>query len=322
MAQTTWFQGLPVIGKLPPARAAAKLRELGDAKTAGSLQRVAAKKPGGAATRGAGASPRSSTKPPESVRWWPFHDKPWQHTSHAFGFIAAGLTRKKQLEIRHAGDIPADPTLKGARIKITLDRFRVAEYPGRGIHRILLDFYAQNQTSGGAEDLHFNLTCRVHEGDDAAILGYPIFVGLNVGGEGVALRCFTVNVKNDDDEALLSALESDVFKSGLKLVSTLQPAIATLSGMAVALTKSMATRHRNVAVQDFYVGLDFTDIPLRARLSEGSYVAVQLPKHALSIWDWSEWVYNPSKGQIVRKNDSKVLIPYNYLILSVSRYGE
>jgi hypothetical protein len=71
----------------------------------------------------------------------------------------------------------------------------------------------------------------VREGQQAPIIGYPIFIGLNVGSEGVAFKCFTVNVKNDDDEALLSFLESDAFKARLKLVSTMQQAIAPLSGM-------------------------------------------------------------------------------------------
>ena len=33
--------------------------------------------------------------------------------------------------------------------------------------------------------------------------------------EGVVFRCLTVNVKNEDDEALLGFLESDIFKAGL-----------------------------------------------------------------------------------------------------------
>ena len=120
----------------------------------------------------------------------------------------------------------ADASLKNARIKITLDRLRVASYPGGGLHRVLFDFYAQNQVPGGAEDLHFNATFRVREGEHAAVVGFPIFIGLNVGTEGVAFRCYTVNVANEEDERLLGFLESDTFKSGLRLATTAQPAIA------------------------------------------------------------------------------------------------
>lgn len=91
-------------------------------------------------------------------------------------------------------------------------------YPGKGVHHVLFDFYAQNQLSDkNVEHLHFNATYRAREGERAAILGFPIFIGLNVGSEGVAFKCFTVNVKNEQDEALLDFLNSDVFKAGLKL---------------------------------------------------------------------------------------------------------
>jgi hypothetical protein len=196
----------------------------------------------------------------------------------------------------------------------------VADYPGSGTHRILFDFYAQNQVSSGIEHLHFNATYRVRENEEAAIIGYPIFVGLNVGIEGVVFRCLTVNVKNEDDEVLLGFLESDVFKSGLMLATTAQPAIAPLSSMAVALTKSIARRHKNVPVQEFYIGLDFTKMPFRARLNEGSYIAVQIPEAFERVWDWDEWVYHPKSGQVVSRDDEAKLIPYNYLVFSVSRY--
>ncbi len=119
------------------------------------------------------------------------------------------------MPIRHASNLVADARLKNARIRITLDRLRVASYPGGGLHRVLFDSSAQNQVPGGAEDLHFNATLRVREGEHAAVLGVPIFVGLNVGTEGVAFRSYTVNVANEEDERLLGFLESDVFKSGL-----------------------------------------------------------------------------------------------------------
>ena len=158
------------------------------------------------------------------------------------------------------------------------------------------------------------------EGEQVAVIGYPIFVGLNVGADGVALKCFTVNVANQEDEAFLGFLDSNAFKTGLKLASTLQPAIAPFSEMAVAVTKSIAGRHRNVPVQDFYMGLDFTGIATGARLASGSYLAVQIPETMQTVWDWDDWVYTPGNGQVVNKTDPTMLIPYNYVVFSVSRY--
>ncbi len=298
---TQWFEE-PVLGELRPAQAAEKLREMGENEAASALERTA------------------DTVTYGKHGFWPFQDKAWQHTAHAFGYIAPSHSGNEPVPIRHAGNISADTALKNARIKITLDHFRVVEYPGKGTHSILFDFYAQNQVLGDVEHLHFNAVYRVREGERAAVCGYPVFVGLNVGSEGVAFKCRTVNVKNEDDEALIGFLESDVFRSGLKLVLTAQPAIAQLSSMAVSLTERIAKRHRNVSVQDFYLGLDFTNILTRARFAEGSYLAVQIPETLERVWDWSDWVYHPASGQVVNKNDQAKLIPYNYLVFGVSRY--
>jgi hypothetical protein len=75
-------------------------------------------------------------------------------------------------------------------------------------------------------------------------------------------------------------------------------------------------------VQDFYLGLDFSNITTRARLAEGSYIAVQISESMKLAWDWDEWVYDPSSGQVVNDYDRTELIPYNYIIFSVSRYEE
>ena len=306
MTTSTWFDDLPVLGALPPEEAAAKLREIGESEAATALEDAEISE---GTTKFGGLRMR-----------WPFQDKPWQHTAHAFGYLAPASPGSDPLPIQHAGNIAADATLKNGRVRITLDRLRVADYPGGSTHHVLFDFYAQNQVPDTVEHLHFNATYRVREGEQAAIIGYPVFVGLNVGTEGVAFKCFTVNVKNDADEAFLGFLESDVFKGGLKLAATAQPAIGLFSETVLGLTKAIARRNRNVPVQDFYMGLDFSTIVMGARLAEGSYIAVQIPETFQTVWDWSEWVYNPANGRIANSENPTQLIPYNYLVFSVSRY--
>lgn len=307
-----WFEDTPVLAKLPPERAAAKLRELGDIKTAEAIENSIQK------TTTRGLTTRSDTG------WnWPRlgEPKPWQHTSHTFGYIPPFEPGSLHMvDIIHASNTKADNNLKNSRIKITLDRLRIADYPGGGIHRILFDFYAQNHVKDGVEHLHFNQTYRAQEGEQAGIIGYPVFIGLQVGTEGIAFKCYTVNVKNDDDEAILNFLDTDVFRSGLKLATTAQPAIAPLVGMAVGLTKMIAERHRNVPVQDFYMGLDFSNTPTGARLAQGSYIAVQIPERDQTAWNWQKWIYNPSNGHVVQRDSTGMLIPYNYIIIGVSKY--
>ena len=162
MTTPIWFDDLPVLGRLPPSEAVAKLREIGENKAANAIE--TAKDARNFQTFG--------------LRERLFPDRQWQHTAHAFGYLAPAPPGSEPLPIQHAGNIEADPTLRNSRIKITLDRLRVADYPGGGTHRILFDFYAQNQVPGSIEHLHFNATYRVREGEEAAIIGYPIFVGL------------------------------------------------------------------------------------------------------------------------------------------------
>lgn len=308
MKPRSFFDDLPVLGKLAPAEAAAKLRELGDGAAAESLE-------------GAGEESAIHAFGLEGTRaWWSFEDKPWQHTAHTFGYLAPAPPGDEALPIRHAGNIAPDASLKNARVKITLDRLRVAAYPGGGTHRLLFDFYAQNQLPGEVEHLHFNATYRAREGEQVAVINYPLFVGLNVGAEGLSFRCFTVNVKNDADEAFLGFLDSDVFKAGLKLASVAQPAVAQLSSMAVGVTRAIAARSRNVPVQDFYMGLDFGNVPTGARLAEGAYLAVQIPEKLVTEWSWDDWVFSPSHGQVISRADPTKLLPYNYVVFGVRRY--
>lgn len=167
-----------------------------------------------------------SAYPTKGIRLpWQAEPKLWMHTSHAFGYIAPGPGHSA-LPIRPLGSVRPDTRLKRSRVTITLDRLRVRSYPGNGTHRILLHFYAQNQTPEQVEDLHYNTVYRVREGEEAALRGYPLFLGLSVGSIGVRLHCWTINVSNNQDEALLALLESDVIKSGLRLATAAQPVIA------------------------------------------------------------------------------------------------
>lgn len=241
-----------------------------------------------------------------------------QYTEHAFGFIPKSGAGSR-VDINDAGNMTADASLKDQQIKITLDRLRVFQYPGSGMHTILFDFYAQHQTAnaGESQDLHFTQNYRVQEGSGAGVTGYPVFVGLKVGDQGVSFKCFTVNIKNDGDQKILGFLGSDVFKKGLQLLNTVNPIVPVVSGFATGIVDAFAHRNDNVPVQDFYMGLDFSGVQTRAQLREGSYIAVQI--RDATAWDWSQWVFKPANGQVVSRNAPSRGIPYNYVVFSVSR---
>jgi hypothetical protein len=305
------FPDIIVVGKMQPGAAAAKLRELGDNEAATAILQNEGKRDGDAKFQTFGILDAIG-----------FGTHAWQHTSHVFGYLASGGPTHVPQALQHAGNIKADLSLRNARINISLGAIRVADYPGSGTHQILFDFYGQTSSGESVNHLHFNALLRAREGDDVAVLGYPIFVGLSVGDQGVSFGCLTVNVRNDEDEQFLSFLESDIFKSGLKLLETAQPALAPLAASAENIAKGMAKRYRNVAVQNFQMGLDFSKARFGARLAEGSFIAMQVPSEIQRAWNWDNLAFNPANGQIVNVKDPAQPIPYNYIIFNVSRFSE
>ena len=301
------YPKIAVIGNMKTSEAAVRLAAMGDVKLARELTQ-AVKKAG-----------RDDVR--FSLFRWPGKDKPdpiFKYTEHAFGYIPKASS-STVVDITDAGNIQAEQSLKGASIKITLDRLRVFSYPGGGTHTILFDFYAQHQTStqGESQDLHFTQNYKVREGGGAGISGYPVFIGLRVGNEGVSFKCSTVNVNNEEDQKLLGFLGGDVFKKGVQLINASNPVLPIMTGFATGIIEAFGHRNDNVGVQDFHLGLDFSGIATRAQLREGSYVAVQVED--ASAWDWTQWVFKPSNGQIVSRSALSKSVPLNYVVFSVSR---
>ncbi|MFE8599381.1 hypothetical protein [Archangium violaceum] len=294
---------IPVLGAMSALDAAMKLRELGEDELAARLE--------GAQLDLRGSKPARSSL-------WPFQDKPWQYTEHAFGYIKAGSSTEDQ-PLVSAASIRADKNLLNSQIKITLNRLHVANYPGGNEHHILFEFSARNQAQAVAEDAHYSVSLRAREGQSAALVGIPIFVGLNVGQEGVAFKCQTINVKNTEDERLIEFMDSHPFRTGLELMKTVQPALVPLSQMVGGLAKALLKRARNVKVQEFNLGLDFGNVPMSARMAEGAYVIVQIPDTLKEDWDWRDWIYRPVTGNIVSADDLTTRLPFNYLVLGISR---
>lgn len=56
------------------------------------------------------------------------------------GFIAPGAAGSGSVPIENAATLAPDPSLRGTRIRIALDRFWVDSYPGLGTHEILMEF--------------------------------------------------------------------------------------------------------------------------------------------------------------------------------------
>lgn len=259
--------------------------------------------------------------------------RPWLNTQHQFGFIAPFTPgEKRYYPIRSANNMLADD-LVGERLNIRLDYLRIFEYPtslfdfGDNVHSILFTFEARNQVENGKEEpVAFNQLYNARVGQDAAVTGQPIFIGLTVGANGINFSCRTVNVANSTDEQLISIFNSETVTSGLNLLTTAQPALGPLLTVARGLCVSLASRRRNVPVQEVKLGLDFEDGALGARLAVGSYVVAQTER-ADDI-TWNEWMYDAETGSIMRAQQSLAdgelayPLPYNAFVFRVSRYTE
>jgi hypothetical protein len=294
----------PMFGELPATVAYETLKTWGDEEDAAAVEDAILKRGSDVAfSELALASP-----------------KPYQYTDHVFGYIAppAAGPSVPSLPIVDAHSITADLTLQNAALRITLDRLRVFDYPGGGIHHVLFDFSAEHQaTPNEKETPHFNHTYRVQEGGQAGISGYPIFVGLRAGTQGIHFAASTVNVKNDDDQRFLGFISGDLFKGGLTLLSSVNPAVPVVAGFVKGIAEGIATHNNNKAMQDVYLGLDFETVATRPKLRVGSYIVIQVPSAA--AWDWTKWQFSYSNGQIVDAANASDPVPFNYFVISISK---
>lgn len=252
---------------------------------------------------------------------WPggHHDPPpWSYSGHAVGFIPSGKPPTDDAAILPGEKVEAQADLERGRIDVRLARLGIRQYPGGDTrHSVLFTFEGQNQVPGQTENVAFNLSSDVNEGEDSGTLNWPIFIGLNVGTEGVGFKFSTVNVKNETDEDMLGIMKSEPFKAGLKLIETAQPAIAPLAGIALGLGEAFLKRNENVRVQNVSLGLDFGTDPMGFRLAEGDYIVAQVAPSAQFGWD--HWVFR--KGAIVSRLDPyESSFPYNYVAFSVTKY--
>ncbi|MEM7539489.1 MAG: hypothetical protein AAF639_45455, partial [Chloroflexota bacterium] len=298
------------IGALSTAEKIDILRELGDHETANEL----------ATSLGVPETKSLFGPVTNAIRQWRSL-KPWEYSTHSFGFLPASTPSTSPMPLYNAGQIEPDRSLYQTAVTIRLDKLRVADYPGWGTHHILFDFSARNAVEQGhQEHLHYNATFRANENQQAGVVGLPIFVNLNVGELGLAFECKTINVWNERSRKALTMLDSSVVKHGLELAKTAQPAIGPLSEIAVAFTKSILEARQNVLVQEFKLGLDFDSAVTGARLAEGSYFAVQVED--TSTWDWSQWAWHPSRDELLNRENPEMPCPYNYLIFRVSRHQQ
>lgn len=251
---------------------------------------------------------------------WNKEPEAWEHTSFAYGFIAEETGNLKELPITDARSIKADDTLCNSQITVSLDFLNVFDYPGKGKHKVMIEFNALNHISGQEQELSFNQVFSIQEGQRAPISGYPIFIGLNTGGELVQFNTRIVNISNNTDEKLLEALEGGMVSKGITLVNSLNPVIPVITQYAKAISEAILKRNQNVEITSPSMGLYFGDSAMRMKLARGSYITVQVSDP--EEFTWKDWIYDRTNGRIRSVNDKRKNLPYNYFAFSISASRE
>jgi hypothetical protein len=241
----------------------------------------------------------------------------YRSSGFVLGFIEPSAGADVTIPILPASLVQADQSLKSQRIKISLDKFFVHEYPGSGEHAILCEFAGKNQVAGEVEALRFALRTKVRDNASASISGYPIFLGVTVGSNGISFEGRAINVANSVDDVVLSALDSAAFKSGLSLIATAQPALKPFTKLAESVVKATLERKKNVQVHNFELGLDFGSNASSIRLRIGSYVVVQTDNPR---WDWSAYHWDRNTLSLQSMEGHNAPLNVNYMVFGVTRF--
>lgn len=245
-----------------------------------------------------------------------FLSRPYKSTGMVLGFIPPNSATKR---IRNISSVQADTALVNQRIKITLDKFFVAKYPGHGTHTVLCEFAGKNQVPGETEELSFAMRFNVRDNSGPAINGAPIFMGLTVAPDGISFKGKTVNVRNSGDDMVLAVLDTPPFKNGLMLLNTAQPALKPLTSLATATVSAVAKRNKNVQIHSFELGLDFNGSATSARLRCGSYIVVQTDEGA--HWNWDDYEWNATGMALHPAGNPSETPDFNYMVFAVSPFS-
>ncbi|MES2036671.1 MAG: hypothetical protein V4495_02445 [Pseudomonadota bacterium] len=246
--------------------------------------------------------------------------KAWKHTGAILGFLQTPAKKSSvKIPIHGASKVTGDTNIIGKRVKISLDKFYVSEYPGNGTHLILCEFTGKNQMSTETEELHFALRFNANDRTSASLNGVPIFMGVTVGNNGISFEGRSINVNSSGDENVLDTLGTPAFQNGLGLLLSAQPALKPFTSLATAVVKTIANKSKNAQIHNFSLGLDFEASGSSANLQYGSYVVVQCDDTL--DWDWSKYEWNRDTNMIELKDKSGPFA-FNFMVFGLVPFEE
>jgi hypothetical protein len=245
-----------------------------------------------------------------------FRTPAYKYMSHDVGFIdQSDINTERKIVYPGAAMTTADPDKP---LKIMLNRLRTYDYPGSGSGKIFVNINATHIDGEKSLPVSWNLLVPSYESTEAPLLSFPIFIGLNPGKLGLQMGYEITLAQDDSDEAVLEVLDSDAFKSGLKIVTTWQPVIAPFCELATGIAKMIFARNRKRRADLCTFGLWFSPTSMGFKLAKGDYIFAQVP-HIGTI-SWSDYIFDSTTGIIRMKNPSNDgdNFPYNYVVIGIN----
>jgi hypothetical protein len=218
--------------------------------------------------------------------------------------------------------ISPEAELAGKRLNLRFDGYRLARYPGMGLHNVLFNFKATHIVDAKrdvSEVVSYNLAFQGSDKSSIPIVGYPIFIGLEAGKRSLVLEGYSVNVTSQGDMAALKYLDSSLVKKGLALVGNFSPLMGQVSSISTSLVRAMAEHSKNQPVHTFKYAFDLESNGLGLKLRTGTYVIAAVPEDVAAEWDWAQWVFDPVTRRIVPSNRSEMAgdVDFNTLLLRI-----
>ncbi len=228
------------------------------------------------------------------------------------GFLPANSEDKRLI---HPGSIDPQTDLTGRAVRVSMSRVYIHRYPGRGIHNIVFRFRL-GATLGDLSP-EFLIAKSASDEENLGAQNITLFEGYTIDSSGLTIDCKTVNVSNQEDQALMSMLNDPAYSKGLEFLSTAQPVLGPLVALTTGIFKFLLRRNENRLVQDFLFGLSFTSDDLALKLAEGSYVIIQIPKDNIDF-KLTDVRLETETGRLINNATGKKL-EANHIILGISQ---
>jgi hypothetical protein len=233
---------------------------------------------------------------------------------------------RDRFAVQSAVTMAPEIELAGKRLNLRFDGYRLARYPGSGIHNVLFNFKATHIIDAErdvSEVVSYNLSFQGADKSSIPIVGYPIFVGLEAGQRSLVLEGYSVNVTSQGDQAALKYLDSSLVEKGLELVGSFSPLMGQVSTISTSLLRAMAEHSKNQPVHTFKYAFDLDRSGLGLKLRTGTYIIAAVPEEFAADWDWSQWLFDPVTRRIVPTEPGEMGedVDFNTLLLRIERSG-